>query len=41
MKAISAIGTRGLLIGSHCVAADNSGARIVKITGVKHGKTRK
>ncbi|MCX6748286.1 MAG: uL14 family ribosomal protein [Candidatus Pacearchaeota archaeon] len=41
MKAISAIMTRGLGIGSYVIAADNSGARIVKITGVKKGKTRK
>jgi len=39
-KAISAKATRGLNIGSYVVAADNSGARIVKITGVKHGKTK-
>ena len=41
MKAISARVTRGLNIGSEVVAADNSGARIVRITGVKHGKTKK
>lgn len=41
MKAISAAVTRGLNIGSQCVAADNSGARIVRITGVVHGKSRK
>ena len=41
MKAISARVTRGLNIGSNVVAADNSGARIVRITGVKHGKSRK
>ena len=41
MKAITARVTRGLNIGSHCVAADNSGARIVRITGVVHGKSRK
>ncbi|MEK6928044.1 MAG: uL14 family ribosomal protein [Nanoarchaeota archaeon] len=41
MKAISARPTRGLNIGSNCVAADNSGARIVRITGVVHGKSRK
>ncbi len=40
-KAISARGTRGLNIGSLVVAADNSGARIVRIVGVKHGKTKK
>lgn len=39
-KAISARATRGLNIGSSAVAADNSGARIVRIVGVKHGKTK-
>ena len=41
MKAINAIATRGLNIGSNVLAADNSGARIVRITSVKHGKTTK
>lgn len=41
MKALSARVTRGMNIGSKAVAADNSGARIVRITGVIHGKTRK
>jgi len=41
MKAVSAKVTRGLNIGSLLVAADNSGARLVRITGVKHGKSRK
>ncbi len=41
MKAITARGTRGLNIGSRVVAADNSGARIVRITGVVKGKTKK
>ena len=41
MKAITATVTRGLHIGSMVVASDNSGARIVRITGVKHGKTKK
>ena len=41
MKAITARATRGLNIGSKVVAADNSGARIVRITGVVHGKTKK
>ena len=41
MKAISARATRGIYIGSYVTAADNSGARIVKIVGVKHGKGRK
>ena len=41
MKAIGATVTRGLNIGANLIAADNSGARIVRITGVKHGKTSK
>ncbi len=41
MKAITARATRGLQIGSYILAADNSGARIVKITGVVHGKTKR
>ncbi len=41
MKSISARATRGLNIGSHVLASDNSGARIVKIVGVKHGKSKK
>jgi large subunit ribosomal protein L14 len=41
MKAISATVTRGLNIGSNVVAADNSGARIVRIVGVKHGKSKR
>lgn len=41
MKAIGARVTRGLNIGSYVLAADNSGARVVKITSVKHGKSKK
>jgi large subunit ribosomal protein L14 len=41
VKAITARATRGLQIGSEVVASDNSGARIVRITGVIHGKTKK
>jgi len=41
MKAINATPTRGLVIGSNVVAADNSGARIVRIVSVKHGKSKK
>jgi large subunit ribosomal protein L14 len=41
MKGVSAKLTRGLNIGSLVLASDNSGARIVKIVGVKHGKTKK
>ena|SRR5689334_7989893 len=40
MKAISSRVTRGLNIGSEVEACDNSGARIVRITSVKHGKTK-
>jgi large subunit ribosomal protein L14 len=41
MKAISARATRGLNVGATMIASDNSGARIVRITGVKKGKTTK
>jgi large subunit ribosomal protein L14 len=38
MKAVAAKVTRGLNIGSMVTAADNSGARIVRIVSVKGGK---
>ena len=41
MKAISAKTTRGLNIGSIVNASDNSGANIVRIVGVKKGKSVK
>ena len=41
MKAVSGKPTRSLNIGSHLIASDNSGARIVKIVSVKHGKSKK
>jgi len=41
MKAISAKITRGLNLGAEIIAADNSGARIVKIISVKRGKSTK
>jgi len=41
MKAISARGTWGLNLGSVVTASDNSGARIVRIVGVKKGKSVK
>ncbi|MFA5992222.1 MAG: uL14 family ribosomal protein [Candidatus Pacearchaeota archaeon] len=41
MKAISARVTRGLNVGSLVFAADNSGANIVRVVGVKKGKTTK
>jgi len=40
MKAASAKLTAGLNLGSLVISSDNSGARIVRITGVKHGKTK-
>ena len=41
MKAISARITKGLNLGSIVNAADNSGAKKVRIVSVKHGKGRK
>jgi large subunit ribosomal protein L14 len=41
MKAISAKATAGLNLGAQAIAADNSGAKIVKIVSVKHGKGKK
>src|SRR3989338_6002847 len=41
MKGVGAKLTRGLNIGSNVLASDNSGARIVRIVGVKGGKTRR
>ena len=41
MRAVTARISRGLNIGSKVLAADNSGARIVKIVSVKHGKSKK
>lgn len=41
MKAIGAKITRGVHIGSLVNAADNSGAKIVRIVSIKHGKGRK
>jgi large subunit ribosomal protein L14 len=41
MKAISSRISNGLNIGSYLIAADNSGAKIVKITGIKKKKSRK
>ena len=40
-KAINARATRALNLGANVLAADNSGARIVRIVGVKAGKTPK
>ncbi len=41
MKPVSARVTAGLNLGSAAVAADNSGAKIVRIVGVKKGKGTK
>src|SRR3990167_10705949 len=41
MKAIGARATAGLNLGANVVAADNSGAKIVRIVSVKRGKGRK
>jgi large subunit ribosomal protein L14 len=41
MKAISARASRGLNLGAIMIAADNSGAKIVKLVSVKHGKSTK
>ncbi len=41
MKPIGATATRALNIGSLVLASDNSGARIVRIVSVKHGKSKK
>ena len=41
MKAISARASRGLNLGAIMVAADNSGAKVVKLVSVKHGKSTK
>ena len=41
MKAISAKGTEGLNLGANMVAADNSGAKIVRLVGVKKSKAKK
>jgi large subunit ribosomal protein L14 len=41
MKAISARRTRPLNLGAMLIAADNSGAKIVKLVSVKHGKGTK
>jgi len=41
MKPISARATAALNLGAWVVAADNSGAKIVKVVGVKHGKGTK
>jgi large subunit ribosomal protein L14 len=41
MKAISAKTTRGINVGTKALASDNSGARIVRVFGVKKGKVSK
>ena len=41
MKAVSARATRALNLGAYMTASDNSGAKIVKLVGVKKGKSKK
>ena len=41
MKAVSSKPTRAFNLGATMIAADNSGAKIVRIVAVKHGKTKK
>lgn len=41
MKAVSARTTAALNLGARMISADNSGAKIVKIVSVKHGKGKK
>jgi large subunit ribosomal protein L14 len=41
MKAIGARATKGLNLGAMMVAADNSGAKIVRLVGVKRAKAKK
>jgi large subunit ribosomal protein L14 len=41
MKPVSARATAGINLGAKMIAADNSGAKIVKVVSVKHGKGRK
>ena len=41
MKPISAKGTLGLNLGAMLVASGNSGAKIVRLTGVKKSKAKK
>ena len=41
MKAISARTTIGLNLGATMIAADNSGAKIIRIVGVKKSKAKK
>ncbi|MDD5193832.1 MAG: uL14 family ribosomal protein [Candidatus Nanoarchaeia archaeon] len=40
MKGVAARLTKGLNVGSEALASDNSGARIVRITGVMGGKSK-
>lgn len=41
MKSVSARTTAGFNLGAKMIAADNSGARIVKVISVKGGKAKK
>jgi large subunit ribosomal protein L14 len=41
MKAVTARTTSGLNIGSQMISSDNSGAKVIKIVGVKRAKAKK
>jgi len=41
MKGVAARLTKGLNLGSEALASDNSGARIVRIVGLKWGKVKR
>ena len=41
MKAVTARATAGLNLGAKMIAADNSGAKIIKLVSVKKGKGRR
>ena len=41
MKPVSARTTRAFNIGAKMISSDNSGAKIVRITGIKKGKSKK
>jgi len=41
MKGVAARLTKGLNLGSNCLASDNSGARIVRIVGLKGMKVKR
>ena len=41
MKAVSAKPTRALNLGANMISSDNSGAKMVRLVGVKKGKSKK